>query len=314
MADLASLGVSFIDVGGFGFQKFLYRYAPVLIKPTTTPTNWTPLCHPRAAELAKEVDIFFLENWDFPNAKSKQTFLKAGFSRAICLFFPLAKNDRLHLACRLSTILFLINDRLEEMSFEQGKAYNAKLMPIARGDVLPDRTVPVEFMLYDLWDAMRACDKGLADVVMESMFNFMRAQTDRVRKDIKDLKQYLEYRERDVGKGIASALMRFSMGLNLTPSELAAMKPLEKNCSKQFSVLNNVYSWGKESTGLGVEASKRVLLVMTREWERVHDEMVGGLEAGGCSQAVRTYVRGLEYQMSGNEYWSQTTLRYSSAE
>lgn len=30
-------------------------------------------------------------------------------------------------------------DLLEEMSFADGKAYNENLMPICRGDVLPDR-------------------------------------------------------------------------------------------------------------------------------------------------------------------------------
>ena len=36
---------------------------------------------------------------------------------------------------------FKVNDvdLLEDMSFAEGEAYNNKLIPIARGDVLPDR-------------------------------------------------------------------------------------------------------------------------------------------------------------------------------
>ena len=37
----------------------------------------------------------------------------------------------------------------------------------------------------------------------------------------------------------------------------------------------------------------------------VHDK----LEAG-CGQPVKEYMQGLECQMSGNELWSSTTLRY----
>ena len=86
------------------------------------------------------------------------------------------------------------------MSFDDGREYNAKLMPIARGDVLPDRSVPVEWITYDLWESMRALDRKLADEILEPVFTFMRAQTDPRRKDGMGLGEYLEYRERDVGK------------------------------------------------------------------------------------------------------------------
>lgn len=91
-------------------------------------------------------------------------------------------------------------DLLEDMSFEDGAAYNNKLMPISRGDVLPDRNVPVEYITYDLWESMRACDRKLADEILEPVFTFMRAQTDPKRLGITELGAYLEYRERDVGK------------------------------------------------------------------------------------------------------------------
>jgi aristolochene synthase len=86
------------------------------------------------------------------------------------------------------------------MSFEDGEAYNNHLMPLSRGDVLPDRSIPVEYITYDLWESMRAHDKELADVILEPVFTFMRAQTDRTRTSLKELGSYLEYRERDVGK------------------------------------------------------------------------------------------------------------------
>jgi aristolochene synthase len=130
--------------------------------------------------------------------------------------------------------------------------------------------------------------------------------------------------------------MRFSMDIRLTKEELKSMVALEQNCSKQISVVNDVYSWEKEllasqtghregsalcsavkvladSTGLNIEASKRVLMVMAREWENVHDRMVAEKSAapGGCSPDAQAYMKGLEYQMSGNNQWSKTTLRYS---
>lgn len=130
--------------------------------------------------------------------------------------------------------------------------------------------------------------------------------------------------------------MRFSMGIKLEADELAGMKILEVNCSKQLSVVNDIYSFDKEErssrtghkegaylcsavkvladeTNLGITATKRVLWTMTREWESVHDQLVAEKvnAAGECSPAAKAYMKGLEYQMSGNEQWSKTTLRYN---
>lgn len=91
-------------------------------------------------------------------------------------------------------------DVLEHLSFEEGSAYNEKLIPISRGDVLPDRSVPVEYIIYDLWESMRRHDKEMADEILEPVFTFMRAQTDKTRMENMGLGRYFEYREKDVGK------------------------------------------------------------------------------------------------------------------
>ncbi|KAL8776198.1 MAG: hypothetical protein Q9203_006508 [Teloschistes exilis] len=182
---------------------------------------------------------------------------------------------------------------------------------------------------------MRAHNRELADTVLEPTFLFMRAQTDNVRLRKMRLGEYLEYRDKDVGKALLSALMRFVMGLQLTPEETKSMTKLEYNCSKQLSVINDIYSWEKElkaaQTGhregsalcsavkvvaeecnLNFDAAKRVLWAMAREWETTHDELAAEVLAApqGVSENLRRYIQGLEYQMSGNELWSKTTLRY----
>ncbi|KAK3946261.1 putative aristolochene synthase protein [Diplogelasinospora grovesii] len=307
-------------------------------KPWQIPaSNWVPLIHPHAEEVARQVDGYFLENWPFPNEASRKTFLKAGFSRVTCLYFPLSKDDRIHFACRLLTVLFLIDDLLEDMSFTDGEALNNRLIELSKGHILPNRTIPAEYVIYDLWESMRAHDRALADEVLEPTFTFMRSQTDRARLTINELGRYLVYRERDVGKALLSALMRFSMAIHLTAEELAWLKPLEQNCSKQISIVNDIYSYEKEvlasrtghaegaflcsavkvvaeETSLGVPATKRVLWAMVREWEHVHDAMCARLRRaapGGCRNDVLAYMKGLEYQMSGNEMWSKTTPRYT---
>ena len=75
------------------------------------PSNWKPLIHPRYEETAREVDDYFLQHWSFQNPEARKKFVAAGFSRVTCLYFPLSKDDRIHFACRLLTVLFLIDGK-----------------------------------------------------------------------------------------------------------------------------------------------------------------------------------------------------------
>lgn len=127
--------------------------------------------------------------------------------------------------------------------------------------------------------------------------------------------------------------MRFSMALSLSPEELELVRPIDRNCSKHLSIVNDVWSYEKEELAaqtlheeggalcsgvsilakeaeIDIGAAKRVLYQLCREWELKHQNLVAGLLSGKNSPVLRTYVRGLEYQMSGNEHWSRTTLRY----
>ncbi|KAI0454854.1 Aristolochene synthase in complex with 12,13 Difluorofarnesyl diphosphate [Xylaria acuta] len=287
----------------------------------------------RTKEVISEVDGYFLKHWPFQGKKAREKFVAAGFSRVTCLYFPKALDDRIHFACRLLTILFLIDDLLEHMSLEEGRAYNERLMDIARGDILPDRTIPAEYIFYDLWESMRAHDLKMANDILEPVFVFMRAQTDPARLKPMDLEEYLQYREKDVGKALLGALMRFSMALEVSPEELALARPADMTCSKHLSVINDIWSYEKEyiasqtlhdeggvlctcvsimskDTDLRIPAAKRVLYNICREWELVFKQEVNDILNICDTPAIRAYLDGLELQMVGNELWSRTTLRY----
>ena len=128
------------------------------------------------------------------------------------------------------------------------------------------------------------------------------------------------------------------MRLQMSPEELQSVRPVELNCSKHISVINDIYSFEKEvaaakkghkegaalcssvqimatESDLNIAASKRILWVLCREWESVHQQLVASRKGDGrkCSAAVLDYMKGLEYQMSGNERWSHTTKRYNEA-
>ncbi|KAH8432077.1 uncharacterized protein LDX57_009723 [Aspergillus melleus] len=305
---------------------------PVLTQERPPASLFTPDIHLNVNAVSAEVDAYFLQRWPFRNQAERAKFRAAGFSRVTCLYFPGALHGRISFACRLLTLLFLIDDLLEETSLEEGSAYNERLIAISRGDLSPDRTVPVQAITHDLWEDMRDCDKVLADDLLEPVFTFMRAQTDKSRLGMCELGKYLDYRERDVGQGLLSALLRFTMELHLTDAELRRAAPVERNCAKHIAIVNDIYSWSKEQLAaqtlhqegaalcsavqvlsneatLGPTAAQRVLWTMCREWELVHRQLVQEASAGS-SHSLQMYLRGLEDQMSGNERWSESTPRY----
>lgn len=82
---------------------------PSLQSWSVPPSAWQPLRHPHCEQVSREVNTYFISEWNFPNEKAERRFLAADFPGATCLYFPLAKDDRIHFACTLLTVLFLID-------------------------------------------------------------------------------------------------------------------------------------------------------------------------------------------------------------
>jgi hypothetical protein len=79
---------------------------------TPPPSYWISKSHSLVDHVSRQVDAYFLMHWPFPNDRARSTYLKAGFSRVTCLYFPLARDDRIQYACRLLTVLFLIDGEM----------------------------------------------------------------------------------------------------------------------------------------------------------------------------------------------------------
>lgn len=295
-----------------------------------------PLCHGSVEMMSRAVNDFYLEHWPFPDEKARKKFVIAGFPTVTCLYFPKGLESRMPQACSLLSILFLIDDQLECMSLEEGKAYNDRLKPLCRGESLPSRSDPVGWIMYDLWESMRATEPELAHGIIEPLFAFMDAQTSNARLQINDISQYLEYRQADVGQALLAALTRYTMNLHISVEELESVADIEENCGRHISLVNDIYSYEKEvlasrsttqegailcnavqilanQLGIGIAPVKYMLWILIREEEYRHQELVKRIMATGpeCTAELQAYIHGLEYHMSGNELWSRFTKRYS---
>lgn len=70
------------------------------------PSAWKSCCHALVDQVSRDVDQYFLSRWDWQDEKSKRIFVAAGFSHVTYLYFPLARDGRIDLACKLLTVLF----------------------------------------------------------------------------------------------------------------------------------------------------------------------------------------------------------------
>lgn len=113
-------------------------HVPLARKWEPPISAWKALCHPRVDEVSREVDGYFLKNWKFPNAKAEMIFLKAGFSKVTSLYFPMAKHDRIHFACRLLSVLFLIDGNTHIFLIESS-------LPSKSGEKERNKAIKAEF-------------------------------------------------------------------------------------------------------------------------------------------------------------------------
>ena len=165
------------------------------------PTILAARKHKNIDKVVKQVNDYFLDNWPFETQKHRDGFVNEGYAWFVCVNCPLSLEDRMHWGCRLLTVGFLIDDLLDYMSVAEGVEFNAKVIECARGAVLPDRRVPAQFIMYDLFEAMRAVDKPLADELLLPTIEFLLAQVDGNRLKPMTLEEYFLYRDADLGKG-----------------------------------------------------------------------------------------------------------------
>lgn len=85
------------------------------------------------------------------------------------------------------------------MSIEEGKAFYKKLILLAAGESLPDRTDSYEWITYDTWATMRARDEKLTSEVLKQAIVCVVAQVDEKRTKLTDMGALLKQRAKEGG-------------------------------------------------------------------------------------------------------------------
>ncbi|KAK7000163.1 Aristolochene synthase in complex with 12,13 Difluorofarnesyl diphosphate [Favolaschia claudopus] len=291
------------------------------------PTIFIPKIHPLREDITQDVNAFFLAHWPFPNEKARKKFVESDFCYALCATWPESLDDRMRHACRLVTLVFLIDDLLDDMSLEEGQAFNNAILSLLQGHRMPNQELnAVESIACDIWADLRASDPGglLSQNILAGLMSFMAAQTDAVRT------------EKNIGlKAIITATGLYCTGLTIPMTDLAVAESLHEICMNHIVYGNDAWSYDKElkkaqetadhgpvqafssvsslmdaSGGITSRCAKRVLVFLQREMEVLFAERSDEVLRTKDTPEMRRYIKMLEYQMSGSELWGTKTLRY----
>ncbi|KAJ6030972.1 hypothetical protein N7540_001704 [Penicillium herquei] len=223
-------------------------------------------------------------------------------------------------------------DYMEDLSFDEAKLLADRLAAISRKQTPPDRSIPMEWIICDIFEEMRAMDPKNGEDTVESTIIYWNSQADDQRASFKDLGSCMTYRMIDSASEAASPLIRFGIELHMTPEECELVKELDFNRSRHISLVNDVVSWDKEirkaqessqdgsllcscvqvameEFSIDLTAAKRMLRFLAREFELRHLELTANLLS--THPHLTLYCRGLEYNMSGDEAWGRVSGRYN---
>ncbi|KAH8825746.1 isoprenoid synthase domain-containing protein [Flagelloscypha sp. PMI_526] len=298
-------------------------------------TQLTSKVHHNVNQITKELNEFFLKSWPFSSEKAQRKFVGAEFAYSSCIVWPDATDERMVHAAYLFALLFLVDDHIDTIPLDEGREYNNMVLAFFRGDKEPNRDIPIEWITFDIGSAMRQCDPILFPNVVTSMAQFMAAQTDSRREKDLSLMEYMDWRVNDVGSPLIVSMGLYCNALVFRDDD-PILSRLRHIWEHHVIYCNDAWSYDKEvraaqavaddlnatipcsgvtilmrETGLPASAAKRMLIYFAREMEILFKKEVDSLLRETPTPELQKYVKILEYQMSGNEVWSQVTKRYN---
>ena len=72
-------------------------------------TRFPVKCHPQADKVCEELNKHFYEHWPWRNERERELFLIAEHNMWACMALPFVKDDRMVVAVKANTLLFLLD-------------------------------------------------------------------------------------------------------------------------------------------------------------------------------------------------------------
>lgn len=193
----------------------------------------------------------------------------------------------------------------------------------------------IEHMHANLFMRTLAVPYPSSNTILATYLDMLACHCDPARGSSATLRDYLVFREVDVGMPICRELLYWTDDLPLTAAESALLAPLERIANYHVSIMNDVFSFEREwkaaktlgqgavlvngvriladEMGVSVGAAKRLCFALARAWEveflEMAESVMSGVEGEEAVRLARA-VKGIERRMTGAEGFSWRTSRY----
>jgi len=228
-------------------------------------------------------------------------------------------------------------DWFDKHSFEENTVVVDRLLALLANPSTFRPATTIERMHTTLFNRILGVNSksGAEAEVLDMYMRMLSCHCDATRGDAATLRDYLVFREVDVGMPICMAILYWTEDIVLTPSETALLEPLEHVANYHVSILNDIFSFEREwsaaqnlgegavlvngvriladETAVSVGMAKRLCFALVRAWEVEFKSMAEDLmsrEGMKGNESMRRMVDGIERRMTGAEAFSWRTSRY----
>ncbi|KAK3349788.1 isoprenoid synthase domain-containing protein [Lasiosphaeria hispida] len=300
-----------------------------------------PKIHPDHEEIDRDVISYLVHTWEWPSEKAKKGFVSWKLSDVVLFMFPTGDTTRVKLACELLLLGFLMDDWFDNNSFPANTALVTRLQSLLASPSTFTTLTTIERMHATLFARILAVQSTVlppttSRAILTTYLDMLACHCDASRGAATALRDYLVFREVDVGMPICVELLYWTEDLAMREGERAALAPLERVANYHVSILNDVFSFEREwqaartlgqgavlvngvriladETAVSVGAAKSLCLALVRAWEvefqTMVEEVLERVRGGDGEERLRRAVLGIERRMTGAEAFSWRTSRY----
>ncbi|KAJ6126690.1 hypothetical protein N7523_002302 [Penicillium sp. IBT 18751x] len=251
------------------------------------------------------------------------------------LVLPECAPELLFLVGWMTQTFFLVDDKADRMSRKEAhEQLNMQLDHVFKiVDKKKEPTTPMERLFLPRLRQMLDYDYEGASLLFEGWRDWLQKADTRDEDTLESLEAYLKFREMNVAFLPYSHLTIFVLRLNITREERQAIDDFRNLAARNFSLINDYWSWAKEirESKEGTQRMMNAVSVIMRTRQVSEEESLQivkelAIECDqnllkayhdlsaqpGISQDFRKYLAAHLWLCAGNSYWSSICHRYHS--
>ncbi|KAK4171459.1 putative terpene cyclase [Triangularia setosa] len=290
--------------------------------------------HPDHENIDRDVMTYLVNTWEWPSEKHKKAFVSWNLSEVVLFMFPTGETERAKLACELLLLGFLMDDHFDKNTLSANASIVSSLHSLLSSPTTSTPQTTIDTMHATLFAKFSAYPNSAP--ILEAYLDMLDCHCipSRGPSSLSSLKEYLKFRETDVGMPICVELLYWTDPSlsSITAQDRQLLRPMEKVANYHVSILNDVFSFEREwkaaesnneggalvngvavlaeEANISLMAARGLCVALVRAWEVEFLKLAEEVVPVDAEARLRRAVEGIKRRMSGAEAFSWRTRRY----